>query len=627
MGHLLSYRNCLLLLCIFSNWIPATTGLFEWLRQTEHPPAETAPPPPSADAILAKEAQFEMSTADERFLSEAKQMELSPLDSCHHKVVAQLKVSCEGLSEEELAKLGVTLFNCQAQIEGRTTYPCTQHMSIKECTAAMDPDTWNAYHIVSNRARAVCYASRQQLFRLRAEHTINMLISTAASQLAAMEDLKDGQLELRELTAASLDRLLKGHGELQTQQVKLHKGQSQMQSDLRDNLQRLAQEKALIASGQELVARLIREITDRMALVRENVQMQGSQVQDRHRAVVQDLEHVRHQAQDIQQKLDDSVSEFVQYRERTLRYYADVMSKLERTNISLGVVLRFLDETRGHIEQRLDTIRGYLDWAGELHLLIRSSPLLEVAFVAFPGFSVTAMWTCVTHAGYFLLFAVLQSFLCCPVFSRAALLLTVPLNAAAEVNGQPALDPASLGFLMVMLWLGHWFVSQLRVQFPSRGRASAAFPFETVEPRGSCDTYPQSSTPHKKEYCCSGQNQLLKQETGDLAAAAGSSHRKLAASGPAHHCLPPFLAHPVLSAGLIDDIPCRKPFDSLNDSHLTNDSRSASPLPSMSTSSLLGRPFCKSITKARKVCKKRAVFGQDYCRIHQDKLDFSSLIN
>ncbi|XP_049588356.1 protein brambleberry [Syngnathus scovelli] len=494
MGHLLSYRNCLLLLCIFSNWIPAATGLFEWLRQTEHPPAETAPPPPSADAILAKEAQFKMSTADERFLSEAKQMELSPLDSCHHKVVAQLKVSCEGLSEEELAKLGVTLFNCQAQIEGRTTYSCTQHMSIKECTAAMDPDTWNAYHIVSNRARAVCYAIRQQLFRLRAERTVNMLISTAASQLAAMEDLKDGQLELRELMAASLDQLLKGHGELQTQQVKLHEGQSQMQSDLRDNLQRLAQEKAFIASGQELVARLIREITDRMALVRENVQMQGSQVQDRHRAIVQDLEHVRHQAQDIQQKLDNSVSEFVQYQERTLRYYVDVMSKLESMNISLGVVLRFLDETRGRIEQRLDTIRGYLDWA---------------------GFSVTAMWTCVKHAGYFLLFAVLQSFLCCPVFSRVALLLTVPLNAVAEVNGQPALGPASLGYLMVTLWLGHRFVSQLRVHFPSRGRASAAFPFEpSVEPRESCDTYPRSSAPHKKEYRCSEQNQLLKQKTG-----------------------------------------------------------------------------------------------------------------
>lgn len=62
--------------------------------------------------------------------------------------------------------------------------------TIKECTADMDSDTWNAYHIVSNRARSVCYATRQQLFRRRAEHTVNTLISTATSQLDAMKDLK-----------------------------------------------------------------------------------------------------------------------------------------------------------------------------------------------------------------------------------------------------------------------------------------------------------------------------------------------------------------------------------------------------------------------------------------------------
>lgn len=61
---------------------------------------------------------------------------------------------------------------------------------IKECTAGMDSDTWNAYLIVSNRARSVCYATRQQLFRRRAEQTVNALISTATSQLDAMKDLK-----------------------------------------------------------------------------------------------------------------------------------------------------------------------------------------------------------------------------------------------------------------------------------------------------------------------------------------------------------------------------------------------------------------------------------------------------
>lgn len=44
------------------------------------------------------------------------------------KVVAQLKASCDSLSEEQLAKLGVILFNCQAESEGRQTYPCTEDM-------------------------------------------------------------------------------------------------------------------------------------------------------------------------------------------------------------------------------------------------------------------------------------------------------------------------------------------------------------------------------------------------------------------------------------------------------------------------------------------------------------------
>lgn len=54
----------------------------------------------------------------------------------------------------------------------------------------MDPDTWNAYHIVSNRARAVCYSTRQMQFKRQTEHTVNTLVSTAVSQLEAMRLLK-----------------------------------------------------------------------------------------------------------------------------------------------------------------------------------------------------------------------------------------------------------------------------------------------------------------------------------------------------------------------------------------------------------------------------------------------------
>ncbi|TDH08900.1 hypothetical protein EPR50_G00102690 [Perca flavescens] len=641
MARLLIHRLYFLLISILACQCPAVSGLFEWLKEAGAPPAAAATPPapPAAaaaaavvPALLAKDAKFEMAATDERFLSEAKQMELSPLDSCHFKVVAQLKASCESLPEEQLAKLGVVLFNCQAAVEGRQTYPCTEEMTIKECTADMDSDTWNAYHIVSNRARSVCYATRQQLFRRRAEHTVNALISTATSQLDAMKDLKEGQLELKELTAASLDKLLDGHSALQEQQGKLYEGQGQMESSLRDNLERLGQEKALIASGQELVAQLIQGITKRMENVSEHLQNQGSEVQDSHKAIVKDLADVRHQAQDIHQKIDHSMSEFLQYQDQTSQYYTDLMNKLERMNSTLGATLRYLDNMQSRIEERLHMIQGYLGWA---------------------GLSLTAMWTCIAHTGYFVMGAVLQTFLRCPGFSRAMLLLAVPLNAVAEVNQQPALDLPCLSLLLLLLSLGQWFASRLWACFHSRGKPAAPLPLASwaiVEPQkpgsSSSSSYPPSSTPQKDENDGSiDQDDLFNQDSfisGNFGVSAASPpHRKppVHRKPPPHrnpipesrftpiistpnHSTPRLVPQPVLSEALVADIPLRNlggVFDFVIDSHdSVNDSRSASPTTSVvSNSSLSGRQLCNGITKTGKICKKRAVLGQDYCRVHE----------
>lgn len=78
------------------------------------------------------------------------------------------------------------------------------------------------------------------------------------------------------------------------------------------------------------------------------------------------------------------------------------------------------------------------------------------------GLNIRAVWTCVMHAGYFLLCAVLLSFLQCPTFSRLSLLVTVPLNAVAEVNQQSAFDLCTLSLLLVILSLG-WFIACVRV--------------------------------------------------------------------------------------------------------------------------------------------------------------------
>lgn len=144
------------------------------------------------------------------------------------------------------------------------------------------------------------------------------------------------------------------------------------------------------------------------------------------------------------------------------------------------------------------------------------------------------MWTCIAHAGYFVVCAVLLTFLRCPAFPRAVLLLSVPLNAVAEVNQQPALDLGSLSLLLLTLSLGtnlnrltgriiaalviflnavfffffmpagHWFLNQLWACFQIRRKPAAPLPLdrpETIEPQkqkgSSFHSYPPSSTPQK----------------------------------------------------------------------------------------------------------------------------------
>ncbi|KAM3875821.1 protein brambleberry-like [Diretmus argenteus] len=615
----LRHLSVLLVVIILASRCPAVSGLFDWLRRTDAPTAASpAPGPPAsgppAPGPPARDAPpFEMTVADEKFLAEAKQMELSPLDSCHYKVVAQLKSTCERLSEEQLAKLGVVLFNCQADVEGRRMYPCSEEMTLKQCTADMDSDTWNAYHIVSNRARAVCYATRQQHFRRRAEVTVNALISTATSQLHAMKDLKEGQLELRELTAASLDKLLQGHSALQAQQVELWEGQEQMETSLSSNLERLGQEKALIASGQELVAQLIQGIKQKMENVSEQLKGQGSEVQDSHKAIVEDLADIRHRAQDIYQRIDHSLLGFLQYQDQTAQYHTDLMSKLERMNGTLGFMLRYLDSMQSRIEERLHVIQGYLGWA---------------------GLSLAATWTCIVHTGYFLLCAVLLMFLHCPGFSRVVLLLAVPLNAVAEVNQQPALDLTGLSLLLLTLSLGHRFVTQL-LWACSQIRGTPAIlpplaPYEIVEPEKqhvpSCRPCPSSSTPERNELDGSMEEEELLTLDSIMSGDPCVSTRFPSHSRPEPDVMfMPIIGTPTgvtprrlkgrrsLGVGVIDDI---RNLGNVFDASI--DSRSASPTLSLSScSSLSGRQLCGGITKTGKACKKRATLGQEYCRVHE----------
>lgn len=53
----------------------------------------------------------------------------------------------------------------------------------------MDSDTWNAYHIISNRARSICYSMRQTEFRMQTEKTVNHLANAALENVNMLKNL------------------------------------------------------------------------------------------------------------------------------------------------------------------------------------------------------------------------------------------------------------------------------------------------------------------------------------------------------------------------------------------------------------------------------------------------------
>lgn len=106
--------------------------------------------------------------------------------------------------------MAVHLLNCQSYVEGRKIYPCTDEMSIKDCTTSMDSDTWTSYHLMSNRARAVCYTIRQVQFRGLAEQTVNKLMDTAQNQLAMLGKIEKEQENIQSLAENTLDVVTKG---------------------------------------------------------------------------------------------------------------------------------------------------------------------------------------------------------------------------------------------------------------------------------------------------------------------------------------------------------------------------------------------------------------------------------
>ena len=123
---------------------------------------------------------------------------------------------------------------------------------------------WNAYHIISNRARSVCYATRQQLFRHRTELAVNRLALSTQEQLASMSLLREDQAEVHEATQAALSSVQEQQVELSGQQGRLRASHAQLQASVSANLGELTREKSMIALSQEQLMNMTENVLSKL---------------------------------------------------------------------------------------------------------------------------------------------------------------------------------------------------------------------------------------------------------------------------------------------------------------------------------------------------------------------------
>ncbi|KAJ7376377.1 hypothetical protein OS493_034898 [Desmophyllum pertusum] len=403
---------------------------------------------------------FEMTTAEEKFLAQARKYmgDLTPLDSCHQIVINRIKKSCGDINEVDLAKLGVALLNCQSKSEGRKTYECTDDMELWQCTVEMDANTWNSYHIISNRARSICYATRQQQFRMKTEFTVNQLANQAENQMELMTNLQDGQRRLTEVAEDTVIRVSAGQQRLVRQQQQLHSSYEDVQRSLsfslKGNVKALHQEKKLIDSGRRELKEMAKTVKEKLENATKEIQKQDVGRKKSHGRIVEDLNKIRNKAEEVWNKIDHSTLQMMSYHSETTHHYNETMENLKLINDTIGYLLQVTNQMQEKIDDRLTWLTQHLGGTGDKLALIT---------------------TCLLHAGYFLLATLCILFLNAPLFTRLVLLVVVPINAWSEINFHSSLSYSSLSCFLTLALLGNWLYFYIRRKyFPSHNNLLCA---------------------------------------------------------------------------------------------------------------------------------------------------------
>lgn len=298
---------------------------------------------------------YEVSIIDQKFISEAAKLtgvSLSELDSCQQRVVLKLKNDCHKINDEQLAKMGVHLLNCQSYVEGRKIFPCSDEMTIKDCTIEMDSDTWTSYHIMSNRAKAVCYMIRQTQFRGLAEHTVNRLMDATKDQLKNLEKITTRQENINDLVQNTFESLNQAQTELLTQQQDIQRAQFHGQLVLENNIVRLIDEKRLINHSHNKVVNILQEVFAKLNCSAQVIENQNIGMQDKHKELLESVILIQSKIEDLFNKIDTYLKHVLKQNKAFEKQYESTFNDLKEINRTINIMMHFVKYTGNVVETK-----------------------------------------------------------------------------------------------------------------------------------------------------------------------------------------------------------------------------------------------------------------------------------
>ncbi|XP_011407209.2 PREDICTED: protein brambleberry-like [Amphimedon queenslandica] len=378
---------------------------------------------------------------EQKFLDEAKQLlGVSPLQKCQHRVMMLLNNTCHDMDDEEHAKLSVRLMNCQSQAEGRPTFKCTEEMSIADCTRGMDPDTWTTYHIISNRARALCYVRAQQQFRIQTELVVNRLKSVTLQHLKDAESLAQINEKLREETNDALTDLKRGQVDILEHQTNIKTSQEVLNSFMQGNINTVSGMGTLLKKRSEELQNVTDKLHKHIDLAHSKSVQQEKERLKLQEATIKELDKLNKNVKEVWNGIDSVTQDlFMKFKELT-SYHQRVMTNMEEMNTSISNLLILINTMNTGLTDKLsylnDTVGGT---QGSLHVVISIA----------------------SHLSFFLFCVLVSLFLRLPFKPRLCLFVLIISNLMIDVKFMVGLSFMELVWTLVAVIIGYYGYQRL----------------------------------------------------------------------------------------------------------------------------------------------------------------------